>query len=118
MINSNHKEVHVMLSRLTELFNPPQTLNPTIITANSILDVAFKNANPVTHLKLQKLMYFVYKKYLHDTNKPLFSEYFEVWTYGPVLPSIYHEFKHYEKRPITDYVYSDFEESKKSICCQ
>ena len=69
--------------------------------ANNILDRAFSENVPVSPMKLQKLIYFTYKKYLQETNgTPPFAERFEVWRYGPVIPSVYNEFSHYKDTPI------------------
>lgn len=61
--------------------------------ANSILKRAFSEGINVTPMKLQKLLYFIYRDYLQSTGEPLFGENFQVWKYGPVLSSIYDEFK-------------------------
>ena len=92
-----------------------QNLAPELLVANSILKMAFSRGVAISHLKLQKLLYFVYKKYLQDTGRPLFEEYFEVWTYGPVLPSVYHTFKKYDSSDIDDYAYAKFDVSKKIL---
>lgn len=44
-------------------------------------------------MKLQKLLYFTYGFYAAKTEKPLFSESFQAWQYGPVLASVYQKFK-------------------------
>lgn len=80
-------------------------LPPGLLVANSILNKSFLSDTRVSHLKLQKLIYFVYKKYLQDTGHPLFAEYFEVWTYGPVLRSVYNAFKHFGHGLISEYAY-------------
>lgn len=41
-----------------------------------------------SELKLQKMMYFAQRESLAFTNEPLFSDSFEGWKYGPVLPSL------------------------------
>ena len=83
----------------------PHALSPELLVANSVLNIAFSKGIPITHLKLQKLIYFVYKKHLQDTKHALFSDFFEVWTYGPVLSSVYHAFKKYGSGNIDDYAY-------------
>jgi len=52
---------------------------------------------PITHLKLQKLVYISYGVYLAMTrgNKRLFNERIEAWPFGPVIPELYHEFKRF-----------------------
>ena len=67
---------------------------------NSILRKSFDEKIAVSPMKLQKLLYFVYKDYLQKHDTPMFHERFEAWQYGPVLPSIYDEFKNYGPSPI------------------
>ena len=67
---------------------------------NSILQRGFKENIDITPMKLQKLIYLVYKRYYQETGKALFSERFEVWKYGPVLTSVYDEFKKYKSNAI------------------
>lgn len=47
----------------------------------------------LSHLKLQKLVYYAQVWSLALFDKPLFDEDFEAWTYGPALPSLYQRFK-------------------------
>lgn len=51
--------------------------------------------DPVTHLQLQKLLYFAQGWYLARFGKPLFDDDIEAWTYGPVVPSMYQKYKVY-----------------------
>lgn len=76
------------------------TYSPQII-ANTIIRLALIENSELTPMKLQKLMYFTYKRYLQVTGEPLFSERFVKWKYGPVLPSIFYEFSDFKKNPIT-----------------
>jgi uncharacterized phage-associated protein len=46
-------------------------------------------------MKLQKLLYLSHGYYLATTTTPWIDEAFEAWDYGPVVPSIYHEFKRF-----------------------
>lgn len=71
--------------------------------ANNFLELAFKENITISPMKLQKLVYILYKEYLKLTGKSLFSERFEAWQYGPVLPNIYSEFKIYRGTPIKSY---------------
>lgn len=71
--------------------------------ANNILERGFSDGIDITPMKLQKLTYLVYKKYYQDTDRILFSENFEVWKYGPVIRSIYDEFKDYKGNAIKTY---------------
>lgn len=56
----------------------------------------------LTNLKLQKLLYYAQAWYLALQNKPLFSEDFQAWVHGSVLPSQYQRFKRCEWRPILE----------------
>lgn len=65
-----------------------------IATTNSMLDCAAEKEILLTPLKLQKLLYINYGLELAGGRS--IREYmgFEAWTYGPVLPMIYHKYKH------------------------
>lgn len=71
--------------------------------ANNFIEKGIMNARKISPMKLQKLLYFLYRDYLKLTGDPLFSERFEAWKYGPVLSSIYQEFKNYRDRDIKNY---------------
>lgn len=47
----------------------------------------------INNLKLQKILYFLQAEYLTESGKRLFDETMEKWKYGPVTPSVYHEYK-------------------------
>ena len=49
----------------------------------------------VTPLKLQKLLYYCQGYSLALTGKPAFPEPIEAWKYGPVVNSVYQEYKKY-----------------------
>ena len=54
----------------------------------------------MTHLKLQKLVYFAQGASLHYTGAPLFNEPLEAWEHGPVCPILYRYFKDAGRLPI------------------
>lgn len=76
-----------------------------LTVANSILYMGFTDNIPITPMKLQKLTYFMYKQYLKNTGKKLFQEDFLKWMYGPVVESIYYQFKGFGAKPITRFSY-------------
>ena len=49
----------------------------------------------VTPLKLQKLLYYCQGYSLALTGKPAFKDKVEAWRYGPVIDSVYQEYKKY-----------------------
>jgi uncharacterized phage-associated protein len=70
--------------------------------ANYFLDKSEQSDMPMTLLKLLKLVYIGYGWNLALTSEKLFNEKIEAWKHGPVVPSIYDEFKHFGKQLITD----------------
>jgi len=62
---------------------------------NTLLKRAFDEDISISPMKLQKLLYFIYRDYYQAKGTPLFTENFEAWQYGPVLRSVYDEFKTY-----------------------
>lgn len=55
----------------------------------------------ITNLKLQKLLYFAQASFLSSKmKKAIFSDNIEAWKYGPVVPSVYQDFKDYGNKPI------------------
>lgn len=76
--------------------------SPTVL-CNNILVRGRKDGVKITPMKLQKLMYFVCKEYVKRCHTSPISEQFEVWQYGPVLPSVYSEFKSFGANPITEF---------------
>jgi uncharacterized phage-associated protein len=56
---------------------------------------------PITNLKLQKLLYYSQGFHLAINNQALFDDPIYKWTHGPVVPSIYHQYKEFGSNPIT-----------------
>lgn len=73
---------------------------------NNILVRAFDENIDITPMKLQKMIYFVYRDYLRIAKKALFNERFETWKYGPVVRSVYDQYKKYGANAIKDYAYA------------
>lgn len=70
---------------------------------NTILDRAWSEGIDITPMKLQKLIYIVYKEYYKKTGRSLFPERFEVWKYGPVVRDVYDAFKEYGSNAIKNF---------------
>jgi len=70
--------------------------------ANNMINRANAQDVTLTNLKLQKLMYILYAKFLHETGYSLFSDRFEAWKYGPVLTKVYDVFKIEGANPIVN----------------
>lgn len=58
--------------------------------------------DPVTNLKLQKLLYYVQGWHLALLERPAFNDRIEAWVHGPVQPSVYGAYKSYRWNPITE----------------
>ena len=54
----------------------------------------------ITHLKLQKLVYYAQAWSLASRGVPLFQEDLQAWAHGPVAPSVYRAFRDYGMDPI------------------
>ncbi len=70
--------------------------------ANEFLALAKEDGEELTPMQLQKLVYFAYGWYLAITGERLLNERVEAWQWGPVIPSLYSEFKKFGSEPITD----------------
>lgn len=68
--------------------------------ARYIVAVFQDAGDPVTNLKLQKLLYYIQGWHLTVYDKPAFNDRLEAWVHGPVQPSVYGEFKAYRWNPI------------------
>lgn len=68
--------------------------------ANAIIQKAWASKQDISPLKLQKLLYYACGYYVAAYDKPLIDRTFEAWDYGPVVPSIYREFKQFGNGPI------------------
>ena len=83
-----------------------------IDVANYILEISRNNSEDgeyelISHMKLQKLIYFCQGFFLVLYGEPLFPETIEAWTHGPVCPRLYHILKNYGSSPITTIVDPD-----------
>lgn len=54
----------------------------------------------ITHLKLQKLLYYAQAWTLVLLGEPIFKENIEAWAHGPVVPSVYECYSSYGYREI------------------
>lgn len=61
--------------------------------ANCFIEIFKENKRQLTHMQLQKLVYYAYAFYLYDKNKELFESKFHPWAFGPVDADLYKEIK-------------------------
>ena len=69
--------------------------------AGSVANYILSLSNPdegdiISHLKLQKLLYYSQGFFLALYDRPLFLEPIEHWDHGPVVPTIYQHYKVHE----------------------
>ena len=70
--------------------------------ADFIVAFAHEHGDPVSNLKLQKLLYYAQAWYLALNGDPLFDERIEAWVHGPVVPPVYGMYKGWAWQPIQD----------------
>lgn len=68
--------------------------------AEYIVTQACEKGDPVSNLKLQKLLYYVQGEALKTHGEPAFDESIEAWNYGPVVPEVYEKFRIFGAGPI------------------
>ncbi|MDO7884269.1 Panacea domain-containing protein [Hymenobacter cheonanensis] len=61
--------------------------------AEYLLRLSDEEANDITNLKLQKLVYYVQGFSLAAYDEKLFDEPIQAWRYGPVVADLYHYYK-------------------------
>lgn len=59
-----------------------------------------EHGDTISNLKLQKMLYYMQGFHLAFFGTPLFEEEIKAWQYGPVVPSVYEEYKRYESKAI------------------
>jgi uncharacterized phage-associated protein len=69
--------------------------------ANFFIEIFKDSEDPVTNLRIQKLLYFAQGWSLIRLKEPLFEDDTCAWQHGPVVPNVYHELSSYCKGPIT-----------------
>ncbi|MFT9082946.1 MAG: type II toxin-antitoxin system antitoxin SocA domain-containing protein [Leuconostoc pseudomesenteroides] len=90
---------------------------------NWIIKKSEDDGQPVTPKKLQKMLYYSYAWGLvflnessNELDNKLFDTQFEAWVHGPVVPSIYRQFKSYGYGPIDKNIeYPHFDEETTKI---
>ena len=58
------------------------------------------SSEPISNLKLQKLLYYVQGWSLALYDRAAFYEEIQAWVHGPVVPAAFYEYKHYRWNPI------------------
>ena len=89
--------------------------------ANAFIERAQEEHKPLTPLQIQKLIYFANAWMLVEHDRPLIDEEFEVWKYGPVVPSVYYSLSRFGGGPVTERIplhegqQREFDEEEKDV---
>lgn len=75
------------------MFSIKQPPYHPLYVANHIITYCDDNNLELNNLKLQKILYYLQAKFLLEKEISLFEEPLQKWKYGPVVPSVYHEYK-------------------------
>lgn len=59
-----------------------------------LLQMDQNSGDTISNLKLQKLCYYAQAWHYTLYSQPLFQEKIKAWAHGPVIPDLYHRFKH------------------------
>lgn len=70
--------------------------------ANLILDRADALNLSVSNMALNKIIFFAHAWFLVTTDRQLVVQSFEAWQHGPLVQDVYHSFKKFGDRPITE----------------
>lgn len=69
--------------------------------ANYIIWFCQRHGDPITNLKLQKLLYYAQGWFLALHGRPLFNDPLRAWVRGPVVYEVWKNFKEFRWDPIT-----------------
>lgn len=71
--------------------------------ASEFITLGVQNGRPVTHMQLQKIIYYAQGWFMAAfEGKPLFEEEFKRWPFGPVCPPVYNKLKKVGGAPISN----------------
>jgi uncharacterized phage-associated protein len=79
-------------------------MSPAQRIADYIVWSSHESGSFLSNLKLQKLLYYVQAWHLAVFERPLFSEKFQAWIHGPVIPELYDRYRSYQWRNIDEAV--------------
>ena len=117
LLNQNREkigEVAYKKSRIAaeSLINLLDSLSEKILFTISYI---LKEAEDITPLQLQKLLYYTQAIYMVNYNKTLFPEKCQAWEFGPVYKNVYDVFKEFKYNPIEDKRFIFFKNNHQSL---
>lgn len=81
--------------------------NPIDVATWFVNRIDRNSGESITHLKVQKLLYYAQAWHLLAFEKPLFTEELRAWSHGPVVPSVYHSLKEHGWNAIPELAQKD-----------
>jgi uncharacterized phage-associated protein len=69
--------------------------------AEALINLSHEKQDPISNLKLQKLLYYAQAWYLVFYDNALFNDPIEAWVHGPVVPPIFRQYREYRWAPIS-----------------
>lgn len=73
---------------------------PATTIAEYLLHYCTSIKRPISNLKLQKMLYFLWVDYYKATGRYLYHDEVCAWQLGPVVPSVYYEYSSYAGQAI------------------
>src|SRR5258708_34160936 len=70
--------------------------------AECLISLSHEKQDPVSNLKLQKLLYYSQAWHLALLKTPLFEEEIEAWVHGPVVPQVFRYYRDCKWNPIAN----------------
>jgi uncharacterized phage-associated protein len=70
--------------------------------ADYFINFSHEVGDPISNLKLQKLLYYAQAWHLALYDSSLFPERIQAWVHGPAVPPVYRRFKEWAWKPISD----------------
>ena len=64
-----------------------------LLIASKFIQLGIDQGRPITPMKLQKMLYLAHGIHLAAYDRPLLKEPIEAWSYGPIIPDVYQNFK-------------------------
>lgn len=83
--------------------------------ARYTISYCMQSGKPISNLKLQKMLYYMWIEYYKSTKHELFLDRIFAWPLGPVVPETYYEFCSYAGNPITKEYKVEIDDKTKSV---
>lgn len=83
--------------------------------AKYVITKCSQAGKPVSNLKLQKLLYFLWIEFFRKTGEALFENDICAWQLGPVVPDVYYEYCSYAGIPINGKYLTNIDRADKNL---